>query len=161
MARLRSSPKSPCCDHRRDTARRSHAERAHSLSLDRDGKLDDPDYIASLSPADRERYARRNVFAFSLSIAAHEVLQLVGLVARMPRVGGVGPQHYQAYPGVMTSRPHRPARRTATSLPLPRPLPTSWALLYSQLDGEPAQSFMHAQGRLRRGIARRVAVPGA
>ncbi|MGH9223533.1 MAG: hypothetical protein ACRD2W_07045 [Acidimicrobiales bacterium] len=52
------------------------------MSLDRDGKLDDLDYIASLSPADRERYARRNVLAFSLSVAAHEVLQLVGLVSR-------------------------------------------------------------------------------
>lgn len=74
------------------------------VSLDREGKLDDPDYIASLNPADRERYARRNVFAFSLSVAAHELLQLVGLVSRMPRVGGIGPQHYQAYPGAMAVR---------------------------------------------------------
>jgi len=75
------------------------------VALDRDGKLDDPDYIAALSPADRERYARRNVFPFSLSVAAHEVLQLVGLISGMTRVGGIGPQHYHAYPGTMSAEP--------------------------------------------------------
>jgi molybdopterin-synthase adenylyltransferase len=69
--------------------------------LDRDGLLDDPDYIQGLSPAERERYMRRNVFAFSLSVAAHEILQLVGLISGNARVGGVGPQRYRAYPGVM------------------------------------------------------------
>lgn len=69
--------------------------------LDRDGMLDDPDYINGLSHADRERYKRRNIFAFSLSVAAHEVLQLVGLVSGNKRVGGVGPQRYRAYPGIM------------------------------------------------------------
>lgn len=73
------------------------------VSLDRDGKLDDPDYIANLPPADRERYARRNVFPFSLSVAAHETLQLVGLVSGSQRIGGIGPQHYKAYPGEMTA----------------------------------------------------------
>lgn len=70
-------------------------------ALDRDGMLDDPDYIRGLSHAERERYRRRNVFAFSLSVAAHEVLQLVGLVAGNARIGGTGPQTYHAYPGVM------------------------------------------------------------
>lgn len=70
-------------------------------ALDRDGLLDDPDYIQGLSPAERERYERRNVFAFSLSVAAHEILQLVGLITGNPRVGGIGPQRYRAYPGVM------------------------------------------------------------
>lgn len=70
------------------------------VSLEREGKLDDPDYMRGLSPAERERYARRNVFPFSMSVAAHQLLQLVGLVSGMSRVGGVGPQHYSAYPGV-------------------------------------------------------------
>lgn len=70
-------------------------------ALDRDGLLDDPDYIQGLSPAERERYERRNVFAFSLSVAAHEILQLVGLITGNARIGGVGPQRYRAYPGVM------------------------------------------------------------
>ncbi len=69
--------------------------------LDRDGSLDDPDYVKGLSQAERERYERRNVFAFSLSVAAHEVLQLAGLVTGNARIGGVGPQRYRAYPGTM------------------------------------------------------------
>jgi hypothetical protein len=70
-------------------------------ALDRDGMLDDPDYIRGLSHEERERYRRRNVFAFSLSVASHEILQLVGLVTGNPRIGGTGPQMYHAYPGVM------------------------------------------------------------
>jgi hypothetical protein len=78
-----------------DALRRSDA------ALDRDGKLDDPDYLRGLSQAERERYGRRNVFAFSLSVAAHEVLQAVGLISGNERVGGRGPQTYHAYPGTM------------------------------------------------------------
>jgi hypothetical protein len=78
-----------------DAVRRSDA------ALDRDGKLDDPDYIAGLSDEDRARFSRRNVFAFSMSVASHEVLQLVGLVTGKARIGGIGPQHYHAYPGRM------------------------------------------------------------
>lgn len=77
------------------------AVRRSDVGLDRAGKLDDPDYVKGLSPADRERYGRRNVFAFSLSVAAHQVLQLVGLVTGNRRVGGLGPQTYHAYPGAM------------------------------------------------------------
>ncbi len=79
-----------------DALRRSDAV------LDRDGLLDDPDYLQGLSESDRERYNRRNVFAFSLSVAAHETLQLVGLISGSQRIGGIGPQHYAAYPGQMT-----------------------------------------------------------
>jgi len=71
------------------------------VALDITGKLDDPDYIRGLTVAERERYARRNVFPFSLSVASHEILQLVGLITGMTRIGGVGPQHYSAYPGIM------------------------------------------------------------
>lgn len=71
------------------------------VALDKNGLLDDPDYINGLTEAERERYGRRNVFAFSLSVAAHEVLQLVTLVTGNPRVGGAGPQMYHAYPGNM------------------------------------------------------------
>ncbi len=77
------------------------ALRRSDAALDRDGMLDDPDYVKGLSQADRERYQRRNVFAFSLSVAAHEVLQLVALVTGNHRVGGIGPQTYHAYPGTM------------------------------------------------------------
>lgn len=37
-----------------------------------------------------------------MSVAAHEVLQLVGLVTGMERIGGVGAQTYHTYPGEMT-----------------------------------------------------------
>ena len=71
-------------------------------ALDRDGLLDDPDYLQGLSPEEHERYNRRNVFPFSLSVAAHEVLQLAGMIAGSQRVSGIGPQHYAAFPGEMT-----------------------------------------------------------
>lgn len=77
------------------------ALRRSDVALDMEGKLDDPDYIAGLSEEDKARFSRRNVFPFSLSVAAHEVLQLVGLLTGMQRVGGKGPQTYHAYPGVM------------------------------------------------------------
>ena len=77
------------------------ALRRSDVALDREGKLDDPDYVRGLSQADRERYGRRNVFAFSLSVAAHQVLHAIGLIAGNQRISGVGPQTYHAYPGVM------------------------------------------------------------
>jgi hypothetical protein len=83
------------------------ALRRSDVALDRDGRLDDPDYVQGLSAAERERYARRNVFAFSLSVAAHQVLQAVGLVAGSERIGGTGPQVYSSYPGVMEVLPIR------------------------------------------------------
>lgn len=81
------------------------ALRRSDAALDRDGLLDDTDYLLGLSDSDRERYNRRNVFAFSLATAAHEVLHLVGLVSGSPRIGGIGPQHYAGYPGKMTVDP--------------------------------------------------------
>ncbi len=74
-------------------------------SLDKEGLLDDPDYIAGLTPEEKDRLARRNVFSFSLSVAAHEVLQLVGMITGMPRIGGLAPQMYHAFPGRMDILP--------------------------------------------------------
>ncbi len=76
------------------------ALRRSDVSLDRAGLLDDPDYIANLPESERA-LSRRNVFAFSMSVAAHEVLQLIGLVTGFDQIGGAGPQHYHAYPGSM------------------------------------------------------------
>ena len=73
------------------------------VGLDRDGLLDNPDYIAGLTPAEREHYNRRNVFPLSLAVAGHQILHLVGMIATNSRVSGVGPQHYQAYPGEMSA----------------------------------------------------------
>ena len=74
------------------------------VGLDREGLLDDPDYIAGLSEEERARYSRRNVYPFSMSVAAHEVLQLVGLITGFRRIGGTGPQLYNGYPGTMKNR---------------------------------------------------------
>ena len=71
------------------------------VALDMEGKLDDPDYVAGLSEEEKAAFSRRNVFPFSMSVAAHEVLQLVGLVAGLSRIGGTGPQTYDCYPGTM------------------------------------------------------------
>ena len=72
------------------------------VGLDREGLLDDPDYIAGLSEEEKAKYARRNVFPFSMSVTAHEVLQLVGLLTGFTRIGGTGPQRYNCFPGTMT-----------------------------------------------------------
>ena len=81
------------------------ALRRSDVALDREGRLDDPDYVAGLSEEDRAAFSRRNVFPFSMSVAAHEVLQLVGLVTGFTRIGGVGAQTYDGYPGTMRVRP--------------------------------------------------------
>lgn len=81
------------------------ALRRSDVVLDRDGMLDDPDYIKGLSHADRERYKRRNVLAFSLSVASLEILQLIGLISGNTRVGGIGPQRYRGYPGRLDVEP--------------------------------------------------------
>jgi hypothetical protein len=78
------------------------AVRQSDIALDREGKLDDPDYLAGLSEAERAAVARRNVFPFGMSVAAHQVLQAVGVITGLPRVGGAGPQTYHGYPGEMT-----------------------------------------------------------
>lgn len=39
-----------------------------------------------------------------MSVAAHEVLQLVGLITGFTRIGGTGPQAYDVYHGVMRVR---------------------------------------------------------
>ncbi len=78
------------------------ALRRSDIALDRDGLLDDPDYIAGLGPAARAVVGRRNVFAFSMSVAAHAVIQFAGIVSGSPAIGGNGAQTYNAYPGTMT-----------------------------------------------------------
>jgi hypothetical protein len=79
----------------------SGALRPEDIALDRAGKLDDPSYIKGLGPEFDPLLARQNVFPFSLSVAAHEVLQFVGLVTGQRRVGGAGAQVYHCYPGTM------------------------------------------------------------
>ncbi|OFW79946.1 MAG: hypothetical protein A2201_01380 [Alicyclobacillus sp. RIFOXYA1_FULL_53_8] len=77
------------------------ALRQEDVSLDYAGLLDDPVYIQGLGPLLNPLLTRQNVFPFSLSVAAHEILQFVGLVTGDQRIGGVGPQFYHCYPGIM------------------------------------------------------------
>lgn len=78
--------------------------RLSDVALDRAGKLDDPDYIEGLSDEDKAALSGRNVFPFSMAVAAHEVLHLVGLMTGFTRIGGTGAQTYNAYPGTMRVR---------------------------------------------------------
>lgn len=77
------------------------ALRPGDIALDQNGKLDDPEYVKGLGHEFSPLLARQNVFPFSLSVAAHEVLQLVGLVTGEVGVGGIGAQTYHCYPGKM------------------------------------------------------------
>lgn len=75
--------------------------RPSDVALDREGRLDDPEYIAGLPEAERMVVDRRNVIAFSMATAAHQLLQLAGLVSGYETVGGTGVQLYNGYPGEM------------------------------------------------------------
>ncbi len=77
------------------------ALRREEISLDREGLLDDPLYIRGLDPRFQHLLFRQNVLPFSLSVASHQVLQLVGLATGLRRIGGVGPQFYHGFPGRM------------------------------------------------------------
>jgi len=77
------------------------ALRREEIALDREGLLDNPTYIQNLHPKFKHLISRQNVFPFSASLAAHEVLQFIGLATGLSRVGGIGPQIYHAYPGKM------------------------------------------------------------
>ncbi len=78
------------------------ALRRSDVDLDFNGQLDNPEYIQGLEANERESYQRRNVFSFSLSVAAHQCIQLVGLVSGNKRICGTGAQTYNAFPGTMT-----------------------------------------------------------
>lgn len=77
------------------------ALKQEGVSLDQAGLLDDPVYMEGLEPLLNPLLTRQNVFPFSLNVASHEVLQFIGLVTGDQRIGGVGPQFYHCYPGIM------------------------------------------------------------
>jgi hypothetical protein len=78
------------------------ALRLSDVALDREGRLEDPDYIAGLPEDERAVISRRNVFPFAMSVAAHQILQVVGTLTGLARVGGAGAQTYHGYPGTMS-----------------------------------------------------------
>jgi molybdopterin-synthase adenylyltransferase len=81
------------------------ALRSEEVALDMSGQLEDPAYIGGLDPKLKSILARQNVFPFSLSVAAHEVLQLAALVTQLAGNPNVGAQMYHYYPGIMEILP--------------------------------------------------------
>lgn len=71
---------------------------AGHVSLERDGYLDDPTYIAGL-PDLHPAKKNENVFAFSMHAAAMETLQFLKLVVPDPGVANLGAQHYHYVTG--------------------------------------------------------------
>ncbi|GGH42555.1 hypothetical protein GCM10007423_39240 [Dyadobacter endophyticus] len=69
-------------------------------TLERNGLLDDPDYINGME--DRAIVeAKENVFAFSSHLASMEVLQLISLVIAPSGISNVGQQTYHVKNGTM------------------------------------------------------------
>jgi len=71
-------------------------------SAERDGRLDDPSYLAGL-PADHRFKRNENVFPFSANLGSLEVLQLVALTTGIANQPNVGVQRYRYVPGVVTA----------------------------------------------------------
>lgn len=71
-----------------------------AVTLEREGLLDDPTYINGL-PEDHPLRARQNVFAFSMSTASLEVLQLISMVVAPQGIADLGGQNYHAVTGTM------------------------------------------------------------
>jgi hypothetical protein len=75
------------------------------VSLERDGLIDDPRYINGAPELKKEYDARENVFCFSMSCAAHEVIQFLGYTLDEIAVSPAYPQMYFAGSGLMFQTP--------------------------------------------------------
>jgi molybdopterin-synthase adenylyltransferase len=70
------------------------------VSAEREGYFDDPKYIAGL-PADHPVRRNENVFAFGLSAASFEVLQMLMMVIAPFGIANAGAQMYHFVPGLL------------------------------------------------------------
>jgi molybdopterin-synthase adenylyltransferase len=75
------------------------------VGVERDGLLDDPSYVEGL-PLDHPLRANANVFPFSMSAAAFEVLHLISMVAAPNGVSDLGGLTYHAVPGMLRTDDH-------------------------------------------------------
>jgi len=69
------------------------------VSAEREGYFDDPKYIAGL-PADHPMRRNENVFAFSLSAAGFQILQMLMMVVAPLGIANAGEQMYHFVPGL-------------------------------------------------------------
>lgn len=69
------------------------------VQADRDGFLDDPTYISGL-PVDHPIRQNENVFAFSLSAASFEILQMLMMVVAPCGFANAAEQNYHFVPGI-------------------------------------------------------------
>jgi len=69
------------------------------VSAEREGYFDDPKYIAGL-PFDHPIRRNENVFAFSLSVASFQVLQMLMMIVAPLGIANAGEQMYHFVPGL-------------------------------------------------------------
>lgn len=74
--------------------------KAEHVAVERDGLLDDPNYIRGL-PDDHLLKRRENVFGFSSVAASLEVMQMLSMVIAPSGVGNPGAQIYHFVPGTL------------------------------------------------------------
>jgi len=75
------------------------------VGLEADGLIDDPHYINTAPEIKQEYDARENIFCFSMSCAAHEVIQFLGYALDETAVSPAIPQMYFAGSGLMFRAP--------------------------------------------------------
>ena len=73
-----------------------------TVSLEREGQLDNPSYIHGL-PTDHPLRSRENVFAFSMNVASLEVLQAISMVVAPQGIADLGGQTYHAVTGELNN----------------------------------------------------------
>ena len=70
------------------------------MSIERDGLLDDPSYMAGSSIESKGK--NENVFVFSSHVGSMEVLQLIELCTNIGGMGYVGTQRFRYIPGIIS-----------------------------------------------------------